>query len=710
MKFANPKQIFQYFVRAGIIKHRDEQIELSESLYNTFLTGNHKALIAESPTGTGKSLAVLVAAALYAQQKKEIKIVKNGEISDGIFESSGKTLISTPTWDLQKQYKEEFEKFITPIFKNKVKLAIIKGQTGYINKGKLINAIKETKDEKQKKQLQRMLEIAEKTNGDIEEMTSENPELSTLIDDYKIRYEDTENEKLKLYYFNKAKEQAKESDIVITNHTFFCYYNWYRMNSEIRESIFEYTTLGEEKFVFEIDALPFLVDVLVIDEAHRLERSMINALSDQIAISTIYKVVEEVIENFGKTSKKRMRAVLESIKKAIEKSSQSFYEEVIPITDNNIEKILMPFHGLYKMIQQIRQKRDYKNIPDNLKNQIFKITEVFNVVFGLYAKFLVSKGDGLKENYKKIIDEFKHLKSKKINNINVLYVRFSKEKRKPSIVILPPYISGPAFEIQKIYNSVALIGGTLRDLNGKSLEDQFAKITKYLGLTKFNIEMKVFKGYNLRERVNLFLYPDLPHPDITNFNSVEEEKYLAQHIENTKNIVMGIIKKSNKTLIITPSHFETTKWEKVLLAVNKRIEVFSYNSKSAQSLNSVISDFGKTKKAVLVTASVWEGVDISNINSVIITRIPFRSYLDPIFIARETFMQIKGVKNTLNYNFTDNLFETFIQLRQGMGRLIRKETDKGDIHLLDSRIYKYKNWKEFFEKTYNTIEVYEKKN
>jgi len=71
-----------------------------------------------------------------------------------------------------------------------------------------------------------------------------------------------------------------------------------------------------------------------------------------------------------------------------------------------------------------------------------------------------------------------------------MYVKFSPQKRKPSIVIMPPYIMGPAFEIQKIYSSVILLGGTLRDLNGKSIDGQFLKITKRLGLDKFDVIKK----------------------------------------------------------------------------------------------------------------------------------------------------------------------------------------------------------------------------
>ena len=120
MKFKTLKEVFTALQKAGKIKEREEQVELSNAIYETFTSNNHKAFIAESPTGTGKSLSVLVAAALYALQKKECKIIRDGEIIDSLYQITGKTLIATPSWNLQKQYREEYEKFIAPLFGDKV--------------------------------------------------------------------------------------------------------------------------------------------------------------------------------------------------------------------------------------------------------------------------------------------------------------------------------------------------------------------------------------------------------------------------------------------------------------------------------------------------------------------------------------------------------------------------------------------------------------
>jgi len=597
------------------------------------------------------------------------------------------------------------------LFEGKVRLSIIKGQTGYINRAKIINAINEEKNENKKALLKSILTLADGSYGDIEEMVAIKPDFAEIIDEFRINYDDEEPAKQKLYYFDIAKDRAKESDIVITNHAFFCYYNWYRLRSEEREELYNFTTKEKESIVFEIEGIPFYIDAVVVDEAHRLERSLISALSDQLAISTVIKTIWDASENFGKLTKKSIRTQLEGIRKEIDKVSEKLIDEVLPITDPNIFQILSPMYRLYELLLQIKQRRDFKNLKTSLKNKIQKIISTFNVIFGLYAKFLTSQytqEENLRKIHKKIIEEFRHFTDKKIQNLNVLYVKFSPEKRKPSLVIMPPYVKGPAFNIQKIYSSIVLLSGTLRDINAKTLDDQFEEIIDRLGVNKFQVKQKVYKGYNLCEMVKLYLYPKISPPDAANMGIIEEEKYLAKHIANTKEIIRDIIKKSKKTLILTPSHLETRKWEKVLADLDSKTKLFTYTPQNTQSLNSIISEFEIEKKAVLVTASAWEGVDIEKLNTLIITRIPFRSYLDPLFIARETFRQLKGEKKSLNYGYTDNIFETFIQLRQGMGRLIRKETDRGEIHLLDSRVENYKKWKEFFEKTYSVVEVREK--
>jgi ATP-dependent DNA helicase DinG len=84
------------------------------------------------------------------------------------------------------------------------------------------------------------------------------------------------------------------------------------------------------------------------------------------------------------------------------------------------------------------------------------------------------------------------------------------------------------------------------------------------------------------------------------------------------------------------------------------------------------------------TASFWEGVDArgSTLRVVVVTRIPFESPARPVFEARSERVRLEGGSDFLNLS----LPIAALRLKQGVGRLIRTRSDRGQILLLDSRI------------------------
>ena len=86
------------------------------------------------------------------------------------------------------------------------------------------------------------------------------------------------------------------------------------------------------------------------------------------------------------------------------------------------------------------------------------------------------------------------------------------------------------------------------------------------------------------------------------------------------------------------------------------------------------------------TTSFWEGVDVQgeNLSNVIITKLPFLVPTDPIVSAIS-----KKIEEDGGNSFSDfQLPEAIIKFKQGVGRLIRKKTDRGNVFILDSRIIK----------------------
>ena len=95
--------------------------------------------------------------------------------------------------------------------------------------------------------------------------------------------------------------------------------------------------------------------------------------------------------------------------------------------------------------------------------------------------------------------------------------------------------------------------------------------------------------------------------------------------------------------------------------------------------------FRASGRAVLLgTASVWEGVDVQGdaLRLVIIDKLPFNSPDDPVVRARVEHLESQGIGAFRHYQ----LPEAVLALKQGVGRLIRSETDRGVVVLCDPRL------------------------
>ncbi len=103
--------------------------------------------------------------------------------------------------------------------------------------------------------------------------------------------------------------------------------------------------------------------------------------------------------------------------------------------------------------------------------------------------------------------------------------------------------------------------------------------------------------------------------------------------------------------------------------------------------DAMLAEFRRDTHSVLCgTRSFWEGVDVPGeaLSLVIIDKMPFAPPGDPLLAARIRQCEAEG-----GNGFRDiQLPEAIAILRQGAGRLIRSEKDRGVFALLDSRLYR----------------------
>ncbi|MCW8945129.1 MAG: ATP-dependent DNA helicase [Sedimenticola sp.] len=101
----------------------------------------------------------------------------------------------------------------------------------------------------------------------------------------------------------------------------------------------------------------------------------------------------------------------------------------------------------------------------------------------------------------------------------------------------------------------------------------------------------------------------------------------------------------------------------------------------------LLARFRKLGNAVLLgTSSFWEGVDVRGeaLSCVIIDKLPFASPGDPVLQARIDALRKQGGNPFMEFQVP----QAAIALKQGAGRLIRDETDRGVLVICDPRLLK----------------------
>jgi DNA polymerase-3 subunit epsilon/ATP-dependent DNA helicase DinG len=183
-------------------------------------------------------------------------------------------------------------------------------------------------------------------------------------------------------------------------------------------------------------------------------------------------------------------------------------------------------------------------------------------------------------------------------------------------------------------------------------------------------EAAVGSPFDYQHSTLLFLPTDIPEPNHPGYQRAAQEALiaLAQRIRG-------------RTLVLFTAYSQLRQTGTAIKGPLAEAGIVVYQQGDGSSRRQMIENFKNADQAVLLgTRSFWEGVDIPGptLSCVIITRIPFAVPTDPIVSARaDTF-------DNAFYQFS--IPQAILTFRQGFGRLIRTQTDRGVVAIFDRRI------------------------
>lgn len=661
------KNIFAFYEK------REGQFRMMDSVYESLLSEQH-ALI-EAGTGVGKSLAYLIPGALFAKQAKK------------------PIVISTFTTQLQQQLMVKDIPLLKKMFPFQIKACLLKGRSHYLNLAKFERSLSEEDDnyDTTLTKMQILIWLIETETGDFDELN-----LSSGGQLYwnKVNNAHTEFMHSKHWlaydFYHKAKQEALQADVIVTNHSLL---------------LSDLTSEG--------NILPDY-EVAVIDEGHHFEKTS----GKYFGLTVDYLSIRLQLGQLGLYEQKQLFYRLENLLNARLK-------QVATVDTFELNRLIAElFYGMdefFKIVAIFARKKLQKNQPgfnkfslrlsrneagkewsslvteaERFSFMLKDIIENLNVRLTLLktAQASLTKDEkAFLEEIKAIVDDLTETRQSlrdifldPIENY-VRWIELDLRSLQNSTTIYAHPVNVAQFLHKHFFNvkkSIVVTSATL------TVKNSFQYTMKELGLEPNRCIQKVIPSpFHYENQVQLVIPDDLPE-----INTVSIDEYVAAISEHIISIAEAT---KGRMLILFTSH-DMLKRTYDLMRESGFLSDFAIMAQgiTSGSRTRLTRNFQRFDKAILLgTSSFWEGIDIpgEDLSCLIIVRLPFSPPDEPITEAKCEQIKQQGGNPFSDYS----LPEAVIRFKQGFGRLIRTNSDRGIIIVFDRRIVTAKYGKTFLQ-------------
>jgi len=657
--------------RLPSFSERPEQIAMAREVAQAF--NNSRFLIAEAGTGTGKSFAYLVPAVLWARGRGQ----------------DGRVVVSTNTRNLQDQL---FGKDI-PVLQEVLggfRAVLLKGRKNYICLHRWESLLLEGAGQlglEVEAFLSIPVWLEETETGDITENNGfwkgerARELVRELVDDpdYCLGRECSFYESC---FSVRARRMAREAEIVVVNHALL-----------LADLELDHGVLGEYQY-------------LIVDEAHNLEEAAGEHLTRRLSLWEINELLDELHRAKGP----RARGLLPLLRERVSRGElkAGLKEGILVKVEEGSELVqgLRRRNGEFfaRLTELLREKGgitvdDYplehpekgrynRQLLSDLQDELEELEVGLALLANILSEIkdlLEDLGEGSLVDQKgligrttvaftwagRLLDLLRFMAAAEDEGF-VYWFELPLERGHFAILYATPLeVAELLYEgLFKGLEAALFTSATL------SVAGDFHYLEEHLGLDRLPPERLRTRSFgdpfNYRKNAWLAVPEFLPEP-------LEE----GFHRELTTLLLELAERIGRRTMVLFTSYKMLRKVQQELQAAGE--EPFAQGLQGSRA--QLMEEFRRSpsRRAILLgTSSFWEGVDLpgEDLEILVLTKLPFPVPGEPVVEARAERIEAAGGDSFQDFF----LPQAVLKLRQGFGRLIRRDQDRGAVIITDRRI------------------------
>jgi len=564
---------------------------------------------------------------------------------------SGRTVVATANIALQEQLVKKDLPFLQDVLPVEFDFALMKGRNNYLCKDSFeSNSNAQFGFDRDAEGVSEILRWGKETStGDKSELQVEPPH--QVWSKFSVTSDECVGEvcphKAECFA-NKAREELNSADIVVCNyHLLFAHV---KVKAETTKDL----VLPEFTY-------------LVLDEAHKtadIARSFFGWDISEFAVNLLLKKFKDAYRAADKAD-------------MLEDGKLSEYQGI----DNKVFGMIssvwsggVHFHGETQGAKRMKKKGTINCV--GLANALFDMSGGFKDFARLdnVDKKVKAKLEKASKRARELSEQLEELQA--LDGVDSVY--FTERTGKKKLVRFCKRKINVANDLWEFFSGVDSVIATSATL---AVEGSCRYVRNEMGLRESR-EIILPSPFDYKKQAVMVLSPRAPDPQVEG------------HTEKVCKVLEFVIKEAQgRTLCLFTSIKAMRMAKEYLDAHNPNGYTILCQGDSPRM--KLVDDFKSDTSSVLLgTESFWAGVDVPGeaLSCLVIDKLPFKSPADPVWSA---ICDQAGDE----WFFKHAIPQAVIQMKQGIGRLIRKMTDKGVVIVLDRRL-STKNYGSTFVKSF----------